>query len=62
VVWGIGLQFTLAVLILKTPWGGQLFVIAGKIIEKLIEFSTDGTKFVFGPLADENLLGHAFGP
>jgi CNT family concentrative nucleoside transporter len=62
VFWGIGLQFTLAVLILKTPWGGEIFVLAGKIIGKLIEFSTDGTKFVFGPLADENLMGQTFGP
>jgi len=25
VVWGVGLQFILALLILKTPWGGALF-------------------------------------
>ncbi len=61
VFWGIGLQLTLAVLILKTPWGGALFEIAGKIVQKLIQFSTDGCKFVFGPLADENLLSQAFG-
>ncbi|HXC36426.1 MAG TPA: nucleoside transporter C-terminal domain-containing protein [Candidatus Acidoferrales bacterium] len=61
VVWGIGLQFVLAVLILKTPWGTLLFEFAGKIVQKLIQFSGDGCRFVFGPLADEKLLGQAFG-
>jgi CNT family concentrative nucleoside transporter len=49
-------------LILKTPWGGALFEFAGKVVTKLREFSTMGTKFVFGPLADENLLADKFGP
>jgi CNT family concentrative nucleoside transporter len=62
VIWGIGLQFILALLILKTPWGGKLFEFAGKVVQKLIQFSTDGTKFVFGPLGDSDLLGKAFGP
>jgi len=62
VIWGVGLQFTLAILVLKTPWGGQFFVFAGKVVQKLIQFSTDGTKFVFGPLADGALLGQTFGP
>ena len=61
VVWGVGLQFALALLILKSPWGKTLFELAGKIVEKLIQFSSDGCKFVFGPLADSQLLGHAFG-
>ena len=62
VVWGVGLQLTLALLILKTPWGGALFDFAGKVIQKLIQFSNEGCKFVFGPLADENLLSEKFGP
>jgi CNT family concentrative nucleoside transporter len=62
VAWGIGLQFLLALLILKTPWGAALFEFAGKVVQKLIQFSTDGTKFVFGPLADSDLLGKTFGP
>jgi CNT family concentrative nucleoside transporter len=62
VAWGLGLQFTLAVLILKTPWGGDLFEFAQKIVIKLIQFSTEGTKFVFGPLADQDLMAAKFGP
>jgi len=61
VLWGIGLQFILALLILKMPWGDALFVFAGKVIQKLILFSSEGCKFVFGPLADETLLTEKFG-
>jgi CNT family concentrative nucleoside transporter len=61
VIWGLGLQFTLALLILNTQAGKDFFIIAGKVVQKLIQFSTDGTKFVFGPLADSDLLGKAFG-
>jgi CNT family concentrative nucleoside transporter len=62
VIWGIGLQFTLALLILKTPWGEKLFEFAGKVIQHLIQFSNEGCKFVFGPLADSDLLAEKFGP
>lgn len=62
VAWGVGLQFSLALLILKTDAGRQFFLVAGKVVQKLIQFSTDGTKFVFGPLADGDVLGKSFGP
>jgi CNT family concentrative nucleoside transporter len=62
VIWGLGLQLTLAILVLKTPWGGKFFEFAGRVVQKLIQFATDGTKFVFGPLADGDLLGKTFGP
>src|SRR5580658_5630391 len=62
VAWGIGLQFLLALLILKTPWGAALFEFAGKVVQKLIQFATQGTKFVFGPLADGDLMSQKFGP
>ena len=61
VAWGLGLQFVLAVLILKTRWGSLLFDFAQKIVVKLIQFSTEGTKFVFGPIADQDLMGTKFG-
>jgi CNT family concentrative nucleoside transporter len=61
VIWGAGLQFLLALLILNTQIGKDFFVIAGKVVQKLIQFSTDGTKFVFGPLADGAVLGKSFG-
>ena len=61
VIWGLGLQCLLAVLILKTAEGKLLFELAGKVIQKLIQFSTDGTKFVFGSLADTSAMGNVFG-
>ena len=61
VIWGVSLQFLLALLILDTRPGKEFFVIAGKVVQKLIQFSTDGTKFVFGPLADTDLMGKTFG-
>ncbi len=62
VIWGIGLQFTLALLILKTPWGKQVFEVSGKVIQHLTAFANEGCKFVFGPLADSELLAKSFGP
>ena len=62
VIWGVGLQFTLALLVLKTPWGGAFFEFAGKVVGKLRDFANVGTQFVFGPLADGGVLGKAFGP
>jgi CNT family concentrative nucleoside transporter len=62
VIWGLGLQLTLAILILDTPWGAKLFEYAEKVVVKLIQFSTEGTKFVFGPLADGDLMEKSFGP
>ena len=61
VLWGLALQFTLALLILHTRGGREIFVFAGKAIQKLIEFSTYGTRFVFGPLADQTATGRVFG-
>ena len=56
VIWGIVLQFIFAVLILKTPWGAEVFNLTGRAVQKLILFSNEGCKFVFGPLADNALL------
>jgi CNT family concentrative nucleoside transporter len=61
VVWGASLQFALAFLILNTEAGKDFFIVAGKVVQKLIQFSNEGTKFVFGPLADADLLGKTFG-
>src|ERR1041385_6937637 len=62
VLWGLGLQFIFALLILKTPWGAAVFDFTGRAINKLIMFSNEGCKFVFGPLADGDLLVKNFGP
>ncbi|HKI70624.1 MAG TPA: Na+ dependent nucleoside transporter N-terminal domain-containing protein, partial [Verrucomicrobiae bacterium] len=60
VLWGLGLQFTFAVLILKTPWGAAIFDFTGRAINKLIMFSNDGCQFVFGPLATDSTMQKVF--
>ena len=60
VLWGVVLQFCFAVLILKTPWGAATFDFAGSAIRKLIGFSNEGCRFVFGPLADDASMGRIF--
>ena len=60
VLWGLGLQFFFALLILRTPWGAAVFDFTGAAIRKLIEFSNEGCKFVFGPLADDGTMARVF--
>jgi concentrative nucleoside transporter, CNT family len=62
VLWGIGLQFIFALLILKTQAGHEVFDLTGRAVQKLIQFSNEGCKFVFGPLADSAQLTKNFGP
>jgi concentrative nucleoside transporter, CNT family len=62
VLWGVALQFIFALLILKTPWGANVFDLTGRAVNRLIMFSNEGCQFVFGPLADNALLADKFGP
>ena len=50
VVWGIGLQFALALFVLKTYAGQALFAWIGDKINKVLGFSFVGSEFVFGKL------------
>lgn len=47
---GLGLQFALAVFILKVPLGQKIFYWLGQAINKLLDFSQEGGQFVFGDL------------
>jgi CNT family concentrative nucleoside transporter len=49
IVWGLGLQFGLAVLILKTPFR-RIFEVVGVGVNAMLNFSEAGSNFVFGPL------------
>jgi CNT family concentrative nucleoside transporter len=60
VLWGVALQLTFAVLILKTSLGRAAFDLTGGAIQKLIQFSTEGCRFVFGPLANADSMGRLF--
>ncbi len=59
---GIGLQFILGWLILKTSGGAALFDFAQRAVTRLIGFADEGAKMVFGPLANGNLLAEKLGP
>ena len=51
---GLALQVVLALLILKVPAGRAVFEGASTAITKLLEFTKEGTVFLFGNLADAN--------
>ncbi|MEA5574540.1 NupC/NupG family nucleoside CNT transporter [Calothrix sp. UHCC 0171] len=48
IAWGLGLEFALAILILKTPWGLKVFKSLGDIVTNFMSYSDVGAKFVFG--------------
>ncbi|MHC5742614.1 MAG: NupC/NupG family nucleoside CNT transporter [Nostoc sp.] len=56
VVWGLGLEFVFALVIIKTPWGLNVFKSLGDIVSQFLAFSDVGAKFVFG----ENFKDHFF--
>jgi concentrative nucleoside transporter, CNT family len=56
VAWGLGLEFVFALVILKTPWGLNVFKSLGDIVTEFLAFSDVGAKFVFG----ENFKDHFF--
>ncbi|MDX1983925.1 MAG: nucleoside transporter C-terminal domain-containing protein [Bryobacteraceae bacterium] len=53
VLWGLGLQFSFAFLILKTP-AGQVFQAASVAVNALLEYAEAGSQFVFGPLGTKS--------
>ena len=60
VLWGLALQCTLALLLLRTRVGQQVFGAAGDAIRALTGFAEEGCRFVFGPLADAAVLNQVF--
>lgn len=62
VLWGLGLQFIFGWLILKTDAGAAVFDFFQRSVTKLIGFADEGSKMVFGPLADAALLSEKLGP
>jgi concentrative nucleoside transporter, CNT family len=53
VLWGLGLQWVFALLVLKTQTGQRVFQVLGMGINRLLEFASVGSAFVFGPLGDK---------
>lgn len=50
--WGLGLQFVLALFVLKTEIGHKIFEFLGKLVNELLGFSKEGAAFVFGFLVN----------
>jgi CNT family concentrative nucleoside transporter len=48
VVTGTLFQLVFAVLILKTPWGRQFFLLASEYVTAFLDFSDAGSEFIFG--------------
>lgn len=55
IFWGISLQLFFALLILKVPGGKFVFNSIDIFIKKILDFSVEGSKFLFGNLADDSL-------
>ena len=58
---GLGLQLALAVFMLKTTVGENIFSFAKTAVQKLLDAAETGTSLVFGPLANHGEMGEAFG-
>lgn len=57
---GLGLQLGFALLILKFPPGRKVFQFLNDVIIKLLSFSDEGAKFLFGSLINNDSLGFLF--
>jgi CNT family concentrative nucleoside transporter len=53
VLWGVGLQFAFAFLILWTPWGRNAFEWLGAFTTKFLSFSNAGAEFLFGNIVKD---------
>lgn len=51
---GLALQGIFAMLVLKVPIGQKFFALLGKVIDKLLSFTIQGSSLVFGKLLDTN--------
>jgi len=55
VLWGLGLQFVFALLILRTPFGAAVFEVANDMILAAVGFTLEGARFLFGDLVYHNV-------
>ncbi len=53
VLWGLALQFVFALFVLKTDAGRELFSFLNDVVVGLLEFTAEGSRFVFGDYLDE---------
>lgn len=58
--WGLALQFGLAIFILKVPWGIWIFEKMTVVVNATLEFTLEGSRFIFGKLVDPRSSGFIF--
>ncbi|MGL5082111.1 MAG: NupC/NupG family nucleoside CNT transporter [Microcoleaceae cyanobacterium] len=54
VLWGFALQFIIAIFVLKIPGAYLVFDAIGQIITRFLDFTVEGSKFVFGESYDQH--------
>lgn len=57
---GICLQIVFGLLILKTPFGASIFEGARDVFTGVLNYTNEGSKFIFGSLTDYNKIGFLF--
>src|SRR5262249_23936404 len=57
--WGLGLQVLFALIVVKTEIGVQAFSWLGDKIQRLLAYSVEGSRFVFGPIGDVAIWSRA---
>ena len=57
---GLLIQLILAIGVLKIPFVQAIFEFAGKIFVKILDFTMEGTKFLFGDLVSVDNFGNVF--
>jgi CNT family concentrative nucleoside transporter len=57
---GLSIQLLLAISILYIPWVAGVFDVVGKGFVKILDFTTDGSRFLFGDLMDVSSFGFIF--
>jgi CNT family concentrative nucleoside transporter len=56
VIWGLGLQFVFGLLLLRSDTGRAVFDSIKDGVNRLLGFTMEGVRFLFGPLLDQGLV------
>ncbi len=59
---GLALQFVFAWIILRTTFGAAIFDYTNKAVDRLLGFAEEGSRMVFGPLANGKMMAEKWGP
>jgi concentrative nucleoside transporter, CNT family len=60
IIMGVLLQIVLGLFILKLPFGREIFEFARQLFTGILNFTNEGSKFVFGGLTDFSKVGFVF--